>query len=221
MNILKLFADSPFAPIQHHSELVKNAVALLTDFVEATIVKDWQQANALAVQCAQLMSESSELYNELVRQLSLQQYSSLASTELYSLLTEQKSVLLMVKKMMDLLLNRKLTLPESLQESYQGFIQAALSATQVANETVNELEALTKEGIFSSKRKWLNNNLQTLHQFESEAARIYQELTTELLKLEENLQPLESLFLYQLLEGANNIVAKAQLIGGRVQLLIA
>src|SRR5689334_1345310 len=113
MNILKLFADSPLHPLQHHMAYAYQSVVLLSSFLELIADATWQQASAIHEKMQRNRIKSQEIKLEIL----------LATPhENHALLWAQSYLIDQAFSIATIIMERKIVTPKEIEQNYQGFI---------------------------------------------------------------------------------------------------
>jgi predicted phosphate transport protein (TIGR00153 family) len=220
-SFLSIFASSPFKAIQEHMGQVKQCVNNLPNFFESAYEKNWEQAEKQQNQISFLENEADELKQQIRLQMPNNLFMPVSRSDLLELVTEQDSIANTAKDVAGIVLGRKINLPEELRESYFGFVNACVTAVDKASAAVDELDDLLETGFKGAEARLVKKIILELDQLERETDDIQVHVRSELFSIEKQLDPIDAMFLYQVIFKTGFIADCAQKVGHRLQLLIA
>ena len=96
-----------------------------------------------------------------------------------------------------LTLGRKMSLPESISDGYMALLKRCFDATRQAQVAINELDELVVTGFRGDEAIRVQKMIEELHVIEDETDDIQTMLRTDLYKIEQELPPIDVIFLYK------------------------
>jgi len=112
-------------------------------------------------------------------------------------------------------------IPEPLAKGYKKLIKRSIDACQQAYDSISELDELIETGFGKEERKRVGRLLMKLDMIEQDTDELQVCLRNELFKLEDELHPVNVMFLYKIIDRTGNIGDRAQRVGSRLQLMLA
>lgn len=219
--IFNLFGKSPISPLQAHMTLVVACAEKLQDFLGAAIANDWE----LGSEIFDIISKKEDKADEMKRQLRLQLPKSLFMPldrgDLLDLLTLQDRIANRTKDIAGLMLGRKMSIPEPLQQQMIDFVSSSIEAGHQALKAINELDELLEVGFSGKEVDFVGKMIGELDQLEDRTDLLEQEIRHKLFDLEQDLPPIDMIFLYQVIDMIGELADLAEGVGGRLQLLLA
>ncbi len=216
-----IFAASPFAPMQEHMNIATQCVEQLRDLFEAVIDEDRDRVKATYKAIAKLEREADKLKKELRMQLPKGLFIPVARRDLLELLAVQDSLPNTTKDIAGLIVGRKLTLPEPLHENYMKYVLCCIDTTRQAKKVIDELDELVETGFKGREVQFVKSIITDLDKLEKETDKLEVRIRGQLFKLENDLPPVEVMFLYKIIDKTGEIGDLAQKVGSRVELLLA
>lgn len=201
-------------------ETVFVCVSLLPEFINAVCAQEWKRAQQIHAQIVQAERDADEIKQQIRLQLHHSLFMPVSRSDLLELLREQDFIANDVKEVVNIILGRQLVIPERIRESYSGFVNACLSASEKANKAVSELEDLLETGFKGREVRLVKQLICELDQLEKETAEIQLQVRAELFSIEASLSPIDAIFLYKIFDITGAIADHAQKVGHRLQLLI-
>jgi predicted phosphate transport protein (TIGR00153 family) len=217
----KLFGKSPLSPIQEHMGKSHAAAARLPGLVAAASAGDWQEAAALHKEVIALAATADKLKMSLRMDLRKSVFMPVARSDLLELLTSQDRVADHSEAIANLIMTRKLVLPEKARSAFEVWLKAVVSASELALAAIMELDEVFEVGFAQREIDVVYGKLKELNRQEINARKLEAKLRGTLFKIEESLEPLEAMFIYQLVGRVSRIARDAEQIGNRLLILIS
>ena len=219
--IFNLFGKSPISPLQAHMTLVVSCAEKLQDFINASINNDWTLASTIFDNISEQEDKADEMKRELRLQLPKSLFMPVDRGDLLDLLRLQDKIANRTKDIAGLMLGRKLTLPESLQQQMVAFVSSAIAAGQQALKAINELDELLEVGFSGKEVNLVEGMISELDLLEDKTDQLEQNIRHKLFQMEQDLPPIDVMFLYQIIDMIGGLADLAEGVGGRLQLLLA
>jgi len=216
-----IFGNSPVKPMQVHMDKVHDCVSLLVPFFEAVVAEDWKKVEKNQQKISKLENEADALKKELRLNLPKGLFMQVSRGDLLEILTIQDSVANRAKDVAGIILGRKMVLPKKIASDYLKFIQRCVDASEQATATINELDELVETGFRGTEVKLVQKMIKKLDKIEADTDSLQRKIRAKLFEIENDMPPLEAMFLYKVIEGTGDVADQAQRVGSRLQLLLA
>ena len=125
------------------------------------------------------------------------------------------------KDIAGLMLGRRMSIPEPLQQQMIDFVSSSIEAGRQALKAINELDELLEVGFSGKEVDFVEKMIGELDQLEDKTDLLEQEIRHKLFDLEQDLPPIDMIFLYQVIDMIGELADLAEGVGGRLQLLLA
>lgn len=219
--ILKMFARSPLRPLQAHMEKVLKCANLLVPYLDAVIQADWSKAEKLRQEISDAEVEADNLKMDLRLHLPRNLFMSVSRGDILELLSKQDKIANVSKDISGIMLGRKMQIPTPLVETFKAYLQRSLDAAEQANRAISELDELQESGFRGKEVKFVSRIIKELNQIESDTDQIQISLREQLFEIENDLPPIEVMFLYKIVDWVGLLADCAQQVGSRLQMLAA
>lgn len=219
--IFNLFGKSPISPLQAHMTLVVACAEKLQDFLGAAIANDWELGSEIFDTISKKEDKADEMKRQLRLQLPKSLFMPLDRGDLLDLLTLQDRIANRTKDIAGLMLGRKMSIPEPLQQQMIDFVSSSIEAGRQALKAINELDELLEVGFSGKEVDFVGKMIGELDQLEDKTDLLEQEIRHKLFDLEQDLPPIDMIFLYQVIDMIGELADLAEGVGGRLQLLLA
>jgi uncharacterized protein len=217
----RIFGSSPVTPLQKHIDIVVLCVEELIPYFESVINNKWDQATEIQAKLVQLEHEADEIKNELRLHLPTSLFMPIDRRDVLEVLDLQDHIANKAKDISGLTLGRKMSLPESISAAYMEFLKRCIDATRQAQVAINELDELVVTGFRGDEAIRVKKMIEELHTIEDETDEIQIKLRADLYKTEQELPPIDVMFLYKIIEWTGDLADSAQSTGNRLQLMLA
>ena len=216
-----IFGKSPIRPLQEHMEKILSCAKELTPFTKAVLAHDTEAMVAHYQNIVTMENEADALKKELRLRLPSTLFMPIDRRDVLEVLTMQDMVAGSVRDVAGLIIGREMQFPKSMKKTYKKLIKKSIDACTQASTAINELDELIETGFGRVERKRVGRLLIRLDVIEQTTDDLQVTLRSELFKLEDDLNPVDIMFLYKIIDSTGNIADRAQRVGSRLQLMLA
>lgn len=220
-SILGVFAKSPIKPLEKHIRMVTKCCGQLTPFFAACAVNDWDKAGLLRKDISELEQEADTLKRQLRLELPGGLFMPVDRADLLELLTQQDRIANKAKDIAGRVFGRQLQIPESLQENFNAYLARCIEATEKAADAINELDDLLETGFKGREVNLVEKMIHQLDLIEDDTDTMQVKMRADLMALEATLNPIDVMFLYQIIEWVGDLADLAERVGARLEILLA
>ena len=203
--IMGLFAKSPIKPLQRHVVCVTECCSHLINFFETSSKGDWEKAAEIRAQISHLEKEADVLKREIRLKLPRGLFLPVDRSDMLELLTQQD----------------KLVIPAPLQENFIAYVKRCLDAANQAQNVINELDELLETGFKGREVTLVAEMIHQLDVIEDDTDAMQIQLRQQLMAIEQDMNPIDVMFLYKILEWVGGIADQAQRVGARLELMLS
>ncbi|GLP95681.1 TIGR00153 family protein [Paraferrimonas sedimenticola] len=220
-SILGVFAKSPIKPLQEHINVVKECSNTLIPFLEAVIADDWNAANQYRDQISQLEKDADVIKRDLRMSLPGGLFMPVERTDILEVLTHQDKIANKAKDIAGRIIGREMSIPDGLEKSFLAYTQRCLDAVDQAHEAINELDELLESGFRGREVDLVTKMIQRLDRVEDDTDAMQIQLRRDLFKIEKQLNPIDVMFFYKIIEWTGDLADLAERVGSRLELMLA
>lgn len=220
-SILGVFAKSPIKPLEKHIRTVTKCSAQLIPFFAACHEGDWTKAGKIRTGISKLEHEADELKRQIRLELPGGLFMPVDRADLLELLTQQDKIANKSKDIAGRIIGRQLQIPKPLQEEFNAYVSKTVEATEQAADAINELDDLLETGFRGREVNIVEKMISKLDDIEDETDSMQIKLRRDLLALESGLNPVDVMFLYQIIEWVGGLADLAERVGARLEILLA
>ena len=216
-----IFGKSPVRPLQEHMAKIVTCVNELTPFTKAVLKHDTEAMMTHYKSIVAIENEADELKKELRMRLPSTLFMPIDRRDVLEVLTMQDMVAGSVRDVAGLIIGRSMQIPKSMAKAYKKLVKRCIDASKQAHVAISELDELIETGFGKVERRRVGRLLIRLDVIEQHTDDLQIELRSELFKLEADLNPVDTMFLYKVIENTGAIADRAQRVGSRLQLMLA
>lgn len=216
-----IFGKSPVTPLQEHMEKVLSCVSELVPFTKAVLADDAEGRAQHHQNIVMMEKEADALKKELRLRLPVSLFMPVDRRDVLEVLTMQDMVAGSARDVAGLITGRSMQFPKSLAKGYKKLVKRCIDACVQAHVAICELDELIETGFGKVERKRVGRLLIKLDVIEKSTDELQVKLRDELFKLENELHPVNIMFLYKVIDKTGAIADRAQRVGSRLQLMLA
>ncbi len=219
--ISSLFGNSPVKPLQTHMASVQECIVELVPFFEAVLEQDWKAAKAQQKKISKLENAADKHKRTLRMQLPRSLFMPISRRDLLEVLTMQDKIANKAKDIAGVITGRKMEFPEKVKEQLITFVKRAIDASAQAQTAINELDELVETGFGGREVKLVQSMIKELDSIESDNDKLEVKIRGALFKLENDLPPVQVMFLYRVIDWIGELADLSQRVGSRLELMLA
>ncbi len=219
--LFRMFGRSPVRPLQQHMEKASACVAQLIPFFEAVIAEDHKKVKKVQEAIVTLENEADVLKRELRLQLPKGIFLPVDRRDLLEVITTQDSMANKTKDIAGMMLGRKMAIPKPLSKRFVKYVKRSVDASLQAQKVINELDELLETGFRGQEVRSVTKLIKGLNKIENDTDVLQVEIRTMLFEIEQDMPPIDVMFLYQIIQWIGDVADLAQRVGSRLQLMLA
>lgn len=217
----QLFARSPIAPIQDHMNVAVAAATAMPDFFDAVLADDWPRAEEVYGRISELESEADVIKRNIRSNLPRSIFMPVSRSDILELLQSQDRIPNRCQDVAGLCVGRKMKVPDALHDQMRSFVASATATVAFAGKALNELDELLETGFSGSEIELIEQMISDLNQAEHDTDGHQKNVQKTLFDIEKDVNPVDVMFLYRMIESLGDIADYAQSVGNRMLYLIA
>ncbi|SHI22927.1 TIGR00153 family protein [Ferrimonas marina] len=220
-NFLSVFAKSPIKPLEQHIDTISAAAEKLVPFFDAVLAADWETARTLQQEISQLEKDADTLKREIRMGLPSGIFMPVARTDLLEIVTHQDKIANKAKDIAGRVIGREMLIPSQLQETFTPYVQRCVDAVYQARKAIHEMDDLVETGFRGREVVLVEEMLHQLDAIEDDTDAMQVQLRRQLFEIEKDLNPVDVMFLYKILEWTGDLADLAERVGARLELTLA
>ncbi len=219
--ISNMFGASPVRPLQKHMESVQACIAQLVPFFNAVLALDWEEARKQQQEISRLENTADDLKRELRLNMPKSLFMAVSRRDLLEVLTMQDKIANKAKDIAGLITGREMTFPDDFGPLLKAFIERSIDASAQAQKAINELDELVETGFRGNEVQLVEAMIKKLDEIESDTDTIQVKIRAALFVIEKQINPVEVMFLYRIIDWIGDLGDLSQRVGSRLELMLA
>jgi len=220
-SFLGVFAKSPIKPMIEHIEQVYECAIALKPFFKAVYENDWDAAEVARQDVVKKEKAADDLKRDIRLNLPGGLFMPVERTDLLELVSQQDRIANKAKDISGLMTGRQLAIPESMIEGFDAYLNRCLDAASKAKETIGEFDDLLEAGFRGRERDLVDKLISELDAIEQDTDQLQIKLRRQLRDLELDMNPLDAMFLYRILDWVGDLADLSERVGARFELMLA
>ena len=219
--LANIFGTSPVQPLEKHIDIACRCAKQLHNFFVASFDGDWETASQARDRIEALEHEADDLKKEIRLHLPKSLFMPVPREDLLGLLLVQDKIANRSKDVSGLVVGRKMRIPEQIADQFLEFVDRCIDATKQARKGVRELDELFTAGFRGAEVTLVAGMIEKLDRIETETDEKQAALRAALYEIENTLNPVDAVFMYQVIELVGEIADMAERVGRRLELLLS
>ena len=219
--LANIFGSSPVMPLEKHVDIAYQCTKQLIGFFEASVAGDWDKASKYRDTIERLEHEADDLKKEIRMRLPQSLFMPVPRQDLLELLLVQDKMANRTKDVSGIVMGRKLQIPAPIAEDFLIFVGRNVDAAKQARKSVRELDELFTSGFRGAEASLVESLIEELDRIETETDDLQADLSSALFDIEDTLDPVTAIFLYQVIDLTGEIADMAERVGRRLELLLS
>ena len=220
-SILGVFAKSAIKPLQEHIRKVHQCAEHLVPFFKAAYAGDWNKAANVRAELSQLEKAADKLKREVRINLPKGIFMPIDRTDLLGLITQQDKIANIAKDISGRIIGRKLAIPEQIQSEFMSYLQRCIEASAFAANAIDVLDELLETGFQGKELQIIDDLINDLDLIENNTDEMQITLRHSLHGIEQELNPVDVVFLYNVIDWVGDLADLAEGVGDRLELMLA
>ncbi|MDB2384510.1 TIGR00153 family protein [Endozoicomonas sp.] len=216
-----VFGRSPIGPIQKHISTAHRCAQQLEPFFEATFADDWEKALTVQQKIIALENKADDIKKSIRLSLPKSLFLPVPRTDLLQIITVQDKVANRAKDIAGIVIGRKMRIPNELHSTFLEYVRRSIATSAQALRAMNELDELLETGFRGREVDLVEQLIEELGHIESETDDLQVQVRRILFRLEQDLPPVDVIFLYKTIDWVGDLADRASRVGSHLQLLLA
>ena len=219
--LANIFGSSPVQPLERHIDIAYRCAKKLRPFIAATIAGDHERMLEVRGQIEALEHEADDLKKEIRLNMPKSLFMPVPREDLLELLLVQDKIANRAKDVSGVIMGRKMVIPEQIADLLTEFVDGNIDAAKQARKSVRELDELFTAGFKGAEVDLLNDLIEELDQMETDTDNQQTQVRSALFAIEKTMDPIDAMFLYEVISVTGEIADMAERVGGRLELLLS
>ena len=220
-SILGVFAKSPLKPLELHIRKVHECASLLPDFFTACGENDWDKAAKLRKEISNQEKQADKMKRDLRNELPGGIFMPVQRTDVLELVSTQDKIANKAKDIAGRVFGRELAIPAAIADDFNSYLNRCLDAIKQSVKAINELDELLETGFRGREVDLVEEMIVKLASIEDDTDHMQIKLRRDLMAVEADLNPVDVMFLYQIIEWVGDLADLAERVGARLEIMLA
>lgn len=219
--LANIFGSSPVKPLEKHIDISYRCARELRGFFAAAVKGNWSKARKVRAEIERLEHEADNLKKKIRLHLPKSLFMPVPREDLLELLLVQDKIANRTKDVSGLVVGRELQIPAEISEQFLDFVDRNVDAAKQARKSVRELDELFTAGFRGAEVVLVAGMIEKLDRIETDTDEKQAALRASLFAIEKTLDPIDAMFMYQVIELTGEIADMAERVGRRLELLLS
>jgi uncharacterized protein len=219
-SILDVFSKSPLKPLIEHIDKVKTCSHVLIPFFDAVFRQDWEAAQEHRLKICHLENEADTLKHKIRMRLPSGIFMPVERSDMLELLSQQDNIANRCKDLSGQVIGRNLLIPQVIQADFLPYTQRNIDAIDQAHMIINELSNLLESGFHGKEVELVLQMISELETIEDDTDSLQITLRQQLFAIEANLNPVDIIFLYKIIESIGGLADLSKRVGSRLEIML-
>jgi predicted phosphate transport protein (TIGR00153 family) len=219
--LANIFGTSPVRPLEKHMEIAYRCAKKLRPLFEAVVASNWDAALEVRAEIEALEHEADNVKKEIRLNMPKSLFMPVPREDLLELLLVQDKIANRTKDVSGVIIGRRMEIPEAIADKFVEFVSRNVDAAKQARKSVRELDELFTAGFRGAEVALLNDMIEKLDQIETHTDEQQAILRAALFEIEKTLDPIDAVFLYDVISLTGEVADMAERVGRRLELLLS
>ena len=216
-----IFGKSPFPILQKHASLCEDTAQVLLQLVPAANEARWDEVEQLYDTLTKLEHKADNQKRKIRSKLPRGFFLPVARADLLDLLSHQDDIANNARDIGGVMLGRRMQFPPEIQSRVVELAEAAVDTCMHMRELVGLFDELLDTGFSGLEAKRVAAKIEEIEELEENTDQLVVGIRAELLAIESELPPVQTVFFYQVLDMIADLANGAERVAHRVQMMIA
>lgn len=216
-----IFGSSPVQPLEKHMDVVFRCTKKLRPFVAAVVEGDHERMLDVRAEIEALENEADEIKKQIRMHMPKSLFMPVPREDLLELLLVQDRIANRARDASGIIMGRRMSFPKAIVDKYIEFVDSNIDAAKQARKSVRELDELFTAGFKGAEVDLIAELIEELDRIETLTDQQQTGLRSALFEIESDLNPIDVMFLYEVIQLTGEIADMAERVGRRLELLLS
>ena len=219
--LANIFGESPVRPLEKHMEIAYRCAKKLKPFAAAAVAGDVKGMEQARAEIEELENDADNVKKDIRLNMPKSLFMPVPREDLLELLLVQDKIANRTKDVSGVIMGRKMKIPAPIAKQFLAFVDSNIDAAKQARKCVRELDELFTAGFRGAEVELVSALIEELDQMETRSDQQQTEIRAALFEIEKSLDPIDAMFLYEVISLTGEIADMAERVGRRLELLLS
>lgn len=219
--LANIFGTSPVRPLEQHMDIVYRCAKKLRPFINAVVKRDLKRMAEVRAQIETLENEADDLKKQIRLNMPKSLFMPVPREDLLELLLVQDKIANRTRDVSGLIMGRRMEIPDAIAGKFVEFVDSNVDAAKQARKSVRELDELFTAGFKGAEVDLVSELIEELDAIETLTDEQQTRIRSALYDIEKTLDPIDVIFLYEVIQLTGEIADMAERVGRRLELLLS
>lgn len=216
-----LFRGSPFKPIQEHMRVVFSCICHIPPLFDAVYREDRAQLVDFATQIKETETAADKLKSTFRLNMPKSLFLPVDRKDLLSLIGDQDKIADTTEDIAKIFLFRDMVVPEGIKELLDELLEGTMEISASARDMIEQLDELLEVGFVGRELDKVNVMIAGVRRSEHNIDDIVHRLRARLFAIEKELDPVDAIFWYRVIDLVGQISDQAENLADRLLLFLS
>jgi uncharacterized protein len=216
-----LLRGSPFKPIQEHMRVVFSCICHIPPLFDAVYREDKQQLIDFATQIKDTETAADKLKSTFRLNMPKSLFMPVDRRDLLSLIGDQDKIADTTEDIAKIFLFRNMVVPEGIKELLDELLEGTMEVSASARDMIEQLDELLEVGFVGRGLDKVNKMIAGVRRSEHNIDDIVHRLNARLYAIESELDPVDAIFWYKIIDLVGQISDQAENLADRLLLFLS
>lgn len=216
-----LFRRSPFKPIQEHMRVVFSCICLVPTLFDALYQKNSKQILEISRQIDRLETEADKIKSTFRLNMPTSLLMPVDRKDLLGLISEQDGLADTAEAIGQMVTYRDMEVPEDIKPRLDELLEGTMEITSETKDMIERLDELLEVGFGGREIDNVSNMIAGVRRSEHNIDSVLHKTRRTLYSIERQLDPVDVMFWYKIIELVGNLSDQSENIADRVLLFLS
>ncbi|MGI9538496.1 MAG: TIGR00153 family protein [Desulfocapsaceae bacterium] len=216
-----LFRTSPFKPVQEHMRLTFSCICLLPPLLDALYRKNYQQLTEFSEEIVKLESAADDIKQDFRENLPNTLLLPVDREDLLHLISDQDGLADLTEEIAKTLVYRDMEVPDPIKDLLDELLEGTMEISVAAKDMIERLDELLQVGFRGREQEKVSVMIAGVRRSEHNIDNIIFRIRRKLFESEKDLNPVDTMFWYQLISLLGAISDQAENVADRLLLFLS
>lgn len=217
----QLFGDSMVTPIKQHMAVCNDTAQTLAPFFDAVLIDDLSRTRSIFKEICDREHDADERKRSIRLHLPSGMLLSVSRNDLLEWVRAQDKIANVSRDLAGVVSGRAVHIPAFLHDDLRRSLDQALATVDALNEVLSHLDTLVGTGFIPGRAHAIENGVDKVDDAERASDKLEQAARQRLFEHEEELDPVDVMFLYQIIDLIGEVAGRSQAVANRIRIALA